>query len=159
MQADLDPNATGRTTPGADSPALAGAGEGRVLEEVAHLRTMITQQGALIAQLTEVTRLALAAFRKPAVDLSTEVGIRVLRPMMPPGKRSFESIRRYAKSGKIPARKEGRLWAFEPVDVMAALSTKQQAGGVAAFLANYKKERASRRGRKVSASAEKKHAA
>ena len=43
--------------------------------------------------------------------------------------------------------------------MMAALSNKQQADGVAAFLANYKKERASRRVRKVSASAEKKHAA
>ncbi|MDO8587626.1 MAG: hypothetical protein Q7T82_11365 [Armatimonadota bacterium] len=145
--------------PDADTPAVAGASESRVLEEVAHLRSLITQQGALIAQLIEGTRVAFAAFKKPAVEPSTEVGIRELRPMMPPGKRSFESIRRYAKTGKIPARKEGRLWTFKPVDVMVALSTEQQADGVAAFLANHKKERASRRERKISASSETKHAA
>ena len=92
---------------------------------------------AIMAALpADLQRIFESVTRKPAVAPSTEVGISQIVPLMPPGKRSYQTIRRMIRDRRIPSRKEGHIYVFDPVAVQEALATTRQEQATAAWVAN-----------------------
>ena len=136
MQAYVQFNSTAPTPlPGAE--VMAPMNEASVREQLSQALAEVTALRTMMACLpTQVAQAVAAATLKPTVEPYGKVGIAHVVPIMPVGKKSYQTIRKMVRAQLLPAEREGHIYVFDLAAVKEALDTSRQKQSDAEWVAN-----------------------